>query len=155
MPWFNLPFEMRLALLVLATWRLTHLFVAEDGPWDLVLRLRARLGDSFAGRAMDCFYCLSLWIAAPLAPLAGGDALTWLIAWLAVSGAASLLEQATSRAPDRPVITYPTAPSPGRIGETDELLWRPPTAAEDPATPAGAAAKPPAPDSGAPADLEG
>jgi hypothetical protein len=90
--------EARFALCCLATWRLTHLLVAEDGPWDLVVRLRARLVNSEAGRAMDCFYCASLWLAMPMAFLVAQDVWGWLACWLALSGAAALLEQATSRA---------------------------------------------------------
>ena len=63
----ELSIEMRFVLCSLATWRLTHLFVAEDGPWDIIVRLRAKLGESMAGRMMDCFHCLSAWIAIPFA----------------------------------------------------------------------------------------
>jgi hypothetical protein len=48
----------RLLLGVLCVWRITHLFQAEDGPWDVIVRLRRVAGDSFVGRLMDCFYCL-------------------------------------------------------------------------------------------------
>jgi hypothetical protein len=82
-------------LAVLAAWRVTHLLASEDGPADLVFRLRARLGSSFAGKLMDCFYCLSLWVAAPLALLVTRQILGWIVAWLAISGAACLLERAT------------------------------------------------------------
>ncbi len=79
----------------LAVWRVTHLLAEEDGPGDVVVRLRKRLGDSIAGQAMDCFFCLSLWIAAPFAVLLAGDVLTWGLMWLALSGAACLLQRAT------------------------------------------------------------
>jgi hypothetical protein len=82
----------------LATWRLTHLVVEEDGPFDLIVRLRSALGDSQAGRAMDCFYCSSLWLAAPIAFAVARTPLDWLLSWLALSGAAALLEQITCRA---------------------------------------------------------
>jgi hypothetical protein len=65
----------------------------EDGPGDLLVRLRRRLGDGWLGRLMDCFYCLSLWIAAPLAFWVGSGPLSILVAWLALSGAACLLER--------------------------------------------------------------
>jgi Protein of unknown function (DUF1360) len=86
---------LRFILAVLATWRVTHLLASEDGPADLVFRLRARLGSSFAGKLMDCFYCLSLWVAAPFALLVTRQILGCLLAWLALSGAACLLERAT------------------------------------------------------------
>ena len=57
---------------VLCVWRLTYLFYAEDGPWDLLARLRRAAGDGFWGGLLDCFYCLSLWISTPFAYLLGG-----------------------------------------------------------------------------------
>jgi len=88
-------------LAALATWRLTHLVAEEDGPFDLIVRLRRWLGESQAGRAMDCFYCSSLWLAAPMALLVSGDFQDWAVSWLALSGAACLLEQMT-HAPTTP-----------------------------------------------------
>ena len=85
----------RFAIVSLAVWRVTHLLAEEDGPADVVVRLRTRLGDSIAGRAMDCFFCLSLWIAAPFALVLAGDLLSWGLMWLALSGAACLLQRAT------------------------------------------------------------
>ncbi len=46
----------RFALSVLAVWRVTHLLAREDGPGDVVYRLRRRLGETTLGRLMDCFY---------------------------------------------------------------------------------------------------
>jgi hypothetical protein len=89
--------EARFVLCSLAAWRLTHMIVAEDGPWNIIVRLRAWLGDSIAGRIMDCFYCSSVWVAIPFGFVLASDVFSWLISWLAVSGAASLLEQATNR----------------------------------------------------------
>jgi uncharacterized protein DUF1360 len=94
---------LRVILAVLAAWRVTHLLASEDGPGDLVYRLRARLGSSFAGKLMDCFYCLSLWVAVPFALLVTRQVPDWILTWLAISGAACLLERATQeRAELRP-----------------------------------------------------
>ena len=94
--------EAQLVLAALATWRFAHLLAEEDGPGDAVVRLRAWLGASALGRAMDCFYCLSLWIAAPLALLVTRDVVGFVLAWWGCSGAACLLERATSpHAPNR------------------------------------------------------
>jgi hypothetical protein len=92
-----LSVELLFVLCSLAVWRLTHLIVAEDGPWDLVVRLRAFLGDSMVGHAMDCFYCSSMWISIPFAVFMAGDVPEGILFWLALSGAASLFEQATGR----------------------------------------------------------
>jgi hypothetical protein len=81
-------------LAVLAVWRLTHLLNAEDGPWHLIARMRGRLGAGFGGSLVACFYCLSLWVAAPFAVLIGGTWKEILLLWLALSGGASLLERA-------------------------------------------------------------
>lgn len=81
---------------VLATWRITHLLHAEDGPWDLMVRLRRAAGQSMAGRLLDCFYCLSLWVAAPVAFVIGNSRTEQGLLWPALSGAAILLERATA-----------------------------------------------------------
>ena len=85
-----------LILGILTVWRLTHLLVAEDGPWDAVVRLRARAGAGFWGRLLDCFYCLSLWFAAPLSLLLGADWRERLLLWPALSAGAILLERTTA-----------------------------------------------------------
>ena len=86
----------RLLLGVLCVWRITHLFQAEDGPWDLVVRIRRAAGDGFFGRLLDCFYCLSLWVAAPLAWVIGQTMSERVLMWLAFSGGAILVERSTS-----------------------------------------------------------
>jgi hypothetical protein len=87
----------RLVVGVLVVWRITHLLFAEDGPWDMVIRLRRQAGTGFWGKLLDCFYCLSLWIAAPLALLLGGGSTERLLLWPALSAGAILLERLTSR----------------------------------------------------------
>jgi hypothetical protein len=83
-----------LAAATLATWRLTHFVVAEDGPWDVVVRLRRLAGDGPAGQLMDCFYCASLWLALPFVCWLAHDWAGRAVAWLAVSGGAMLLQRA-------------------------------------------------------------
>lgn len=48
---------------ILAVWRVTHLIQAEDGPFDLIFKLRKLAGKSITGSLMDCFLCLSIWVA--------------------------------------------------------------------------------------------
>jgi hypothetical protein len=94
----------RLALAVLAIWRVTHLLVAEDGPYRIFARLRAFL--SSANGLLDCFYCLSLWLAAPLAWFLGAGWLERILLWPAISAVAILLERATAPAAGVPTALY-------------------------------------------------
>ncbi len=87
-------------LAILACWRITHLLNAEDGPWDSIVRLRRAAGEGFLGKLLDCFYCLSLWVAAPLALAVGFGWAERFLLWLGISAGASLLERATSRNPE-------------------------------------------------------
>jgi hypothetical protein len=77
----------------------THLLYAEEGPWDVVARARLALRRRFAARALDCFYCLSLWVAVPFALLTtmlnGGGWLEQLLVWPALSAGSILLERLT------------------------------------------------------------
>jgi hypothetical protein len=84
---------LQIIVAVLATWRVTHLLASEDGPADVIAKFRALLGQSLAGELMDCFNCMSLWIAAPAALFVTRHLMDWLLVWLAVSGAACLLQR--------------------------------------------------------------
>jgi hypothetical protein len=87
-----------LTLGVLAVWRLAHLLNAEDGPWETVVRLRLWVGTGFWGSLLDCFYCLSLWLALPLALAIGEGWWERLLLWPALSAGAILLERLTEPA---------------------------------------------------------
>jgi hypothetical protein len=100
---------LRFAMAALATWRVTHLLVNEDGPADAIVRVREKLGDSQLGAMMDCFYCASMWVALPFALFAVRKPADRAAAWLALSGAACLIEKMTS-------------PQETPTGETNELL---------------------------------
>ena len=97
-----------LILGILAVWRIAHLLNAEDGPWDVMVRLRRRAGNGFCGALLDCFYCLSLWVAAPLAYWLGDGWRERLLLWPAMSAGAILLQKLSSRNDDRnpPAIYY-------------------------------------------------
>jgi hypothetical protein len=86
----------RIVLASLATWRVAHLVAEEDGPANVIARARARAGDSQLGELMDCFYCLSLWAALPFALVTAPRRRDAPLTWLALSGAACLLERTTS-----------------------------------------------------------
>lgn len=100
---------LRFGLAALATWRVTHLLVNEDGPADAIVRVREKLGDTQLGALMDCFKCASMWVALPFAFFAARKPADRAVAWFALSGAACLIENMT-----------PNDNTP--IGETHELL---------------------------------
>lgn len=76
----------------LAVWRITHLISKEDGPFDLVFKLRKQLGQGFFGSLLDCFYCLSLWIAIPFGIWVGISTIEKIICGIAISGLACIIE---------------------------------------------------------------
>jgi Protein of unknown function (DUF1360) len=86
-------FWTRFVLAALATWRVTHLLAYEDGPADIAARVRARLANSIVGGLIDCFGCLSIWVAIPFAFAVALAPVDLILSWLALSGAAFLLER--------------------------------------------------------------
>ena len=106
----------QLVLAVFATWRLTHLLAREDGPADLIVRLRSRAGGGWLGHLMDCFNCTSLWVAAPMAWWLATGLAEGVVLWLALSGAACLLERASAEK----LVIQPFEPVPQ--GEPDGML---------------------------------
>jgi hypothetical protein len=110
----------RLVLGILCVWRVTHLLNAEDGPGNLLVRLRRWLGSGFWGELLDCFYCLSLWISAPLALFLGMEWKERLLLWPALSAGAILLERLSAREKDsnQPPATY------FEDAEDDDVLLR-------------------------------
>lgn len=102
-----MTFIIEMMLVVLAGYQITSLLTHERGPFDILLRLRIKLGVydlddtgvplTQLGRLFECAYCLGPWVA-----LVGVlvwyampftlPSLAWLfILWCAVSGALRLL----------------------------------------------------------------
>jgi len=79
-------------LSALAVWRVTHLLQAEDGPFDVIFKIRKSLGNGLLGSLMDCFYCLSLWVALPFGLYAGSGWLEKVLYWLALSAGAIIIQ---------------------------------------------------------------
>lgn len=105
---------------VLTVWRITHFFWAEDGPWDMVIRLRRGVGEGFWGKLLDCFYCLSVWVAAPLGYLIGESWMERLLLWPALSAGAIILERITNHEPT--VTPAPFTEDPGE--ESNHVMLR-------------------------------
>jgi Protein of unknown function (DUF1360) len=91
----GLEFWPTFILAILGTWRITHMLSNEDGPGDLIARFRTFLGTGLAGKLMDCFYCLSLWVAFPMTLFVTREAFQFLLTWLALSGSACILNRTT------------------------------------------------------------
>ena len=108
----------RFAIASLVVWRVTHLLAEEDGPANVVVRLRGRLGQGGLGELMDCFYCLSIWVAAPVSVAVARNRREVPAACLALSGAACLLERATRESAVHGPETVDWK------GADDELLWQ-------------------------------
>lgn len=81
----------------LAVWRLAHMLVVEDGPKDIIAKLRARLAEkqkSSGGLydAFSCVACMSFWIGSVAALGPAGSVLQWIGYTLAFSAVATLIE---------------------------------------------------------------
>jgi hypothetical protein len=82
----------RIVLGTLGVWRVTHLLHAEDGPFELLARLRAAAATWAIGDVLGCFWCASLWVAAPFALTVRG----WrerLLLWPALSAGAIVVQE--------------------------------------------------------------
>lgn len=87
-------------LSILCVWRITHLLSKEDGPFDLVFKLRKKAGAVFFASLLDCFYCVSIWVALPFGLWLGHNWWEKMLYWLAISGAACLLQKLTEKQQD-------------------------------------------------------
>lgn len=74
------------ALVVLAIYRLTFMLVYEVGPYEMFGKLRLSL-EGKPWNPLDCFYCTSIWVAAPFALFTSNP----VIYWLAYSACAIIL----------------------------------------------------------------
>ncbi len=95
-----------LFILGLGIWRISSLFVQEDGPFDVFLGIREKIGiapgspsavpDTFLGGLFSCVWCMSAWVSGAVLiayhyiPLAFVfPAIAWyFMLWLALSAIA-------------------------------------------------------------------
>ena len=92
---------------------------AEDGPWDVVVRLRRAAGEGVLGQMLDCFYCLSFWVSVIPAICLGKKLGERILLGPALSAGAILLERVTDH-------KYSESPA-VFIEESEDknaLLWR-------------------------------
>lgn len=104
----------------LAVWRVTHLVVLEEGPWQLFHRLRLLGASLGAAKLFGCFLCFSVWAAIPFALLLTRRPPELLLLIPALSGAAILLERATAR--DETVVPLYAEEEELKKEESDVLL---------------------------------
>ena len=86
----------------LAVWRVTHLLHLEHGPWGVLARARVAAERLGLGNLIRCFYCLSLWVAFPVAWWLASNWPERGVAWLALSAGAILIEVRGLQPPTRP-----------------------------------------------------
>jgi hypothetical protein len=71
-------------------------------------------------KLFDCFYCVSVWVAVPLAIFTGETWLERVLLWPSLSAAAILLERVTDRG-----AKFPLAPfTEDRAGEKENVMLR-------------------------------
>lgn len=98
---------MDIALLILATWRLSHFLVREGAPFDAMHVLRHAIGVRFnehsqpvaknvVAEIFACVHCMSVWVAALLWFVTHAGTLD-VIGVLAISGGAILVDRYFSR----------------------------------------------------------
>jgi len=99
---------MTLLILILATWRITSLLNREQGPYNVLGKLRYTIGIRVddAGqtygitelaRLVDCPWCLSLWVGAGLALVTATGVRDWALTTLALSAGAVLIDEVWKR----------------------------------------------------------
>jgi uncharacterized protein DUF1360 len=96
------------AILGLATWRLSSLFTSEVGPWNLFTHVRSVFGilhssegrpnvwpASFMGELLKCLWCASLWVGAlvTIAYLSVGIVTVWCALPFALSAVAVIVSK--------------------------------------------------------------
>lgn len=99
-----MPFDATTLLAVaLACYGLSFTIVEKDGPFDLLLRLRTRLGaydlaenglpERSAGRFITCPFCVGVWIGLVLVVMPPSSVGALFIFWWAVVGGQFFLER--------------------------------------------------------------
>jgi hypothetical protein len=86
-----------LILGILAVWRVSYFLASETGPWEVMERVRLRLGNGFARELVTCLYCVSVWVAAPFAYITGATWKQRVILWPALSAGAIIVERCIHR----------------------------------------------------------
>jgi hypothetical protein len=102
-----------IAILALATWRISSLLVREDGPFYLFMRLRHKVGVRYdklsqpyatneVARGLLCLWCTSVWVGIALALcfLLWPQAVVGLSLPFALSAVAVLVDECVGNTPN-------------------------------------------------------
>lgn len=85
-------------LSIAAVFRLTYMLQKEAGPFDILYHFRTVINKSkFGASLFGCFWCLSIWVAAPFAWYLSNDLWQWFVYDLALSAGASIIHQVLNR----------------------------------------------------------
>lgn len=97
-----MPEWLAFVLASFACFRLSELITVDDGPGDVLLQIRARLGAydldddgrpaTSIGRGIICPFCVGIWLALGLAFAVAPLDWRLLLWWLAIAGGAALLQ---------------------------------------------------------------
>ncbi len=82
------------AIAAFAVYRLARMLADEDGPFDLLSRLRSSIDPdqhTWVGRGLNCPLCVGFWLALPTAILVARTA--WPLWWPALAGASDWLHK--------------------------------------------------------------
>lgn len=91
---------------ILAVWRITFLLSMEDGPFEILHLIREKAGTGFLGSLLNCFFCLSIWIAIPFGIWLGETIQEILLLTLSFSGGACIIERFSDRDQKYPAVQY-------------------------------------------------
>lgn len=90
---------------ILSCYRVARLITVDDGPFDILLEVRAKLGaydygedgrpETNVGRLVSCPYCVGIWLALLLAIVLFPLSIMTPVYWLAIAGGQSFLESVT------------------------------------------------------------
>lgn len=105
----------------LATWRVSHMIVKENGPLMVFARIRAALAaiQTRSGGFFDlisCLYCVSFWIALVAALWVSGDIFHKLGYALAFSAIAMIIEILSNKLDTLTIVTRPTTDNKVSVG---------------------------------------
>ena len=83
---------LQIILAILAVYRVAHMIAKEDGPLDVLAKIRGKVDPeqkAWIGRGLNCVACLSFWLSLVAFALGG----SWL-EWLAVAGGVLVMYKA-------------------------------------------------------------